>query len=31
VVYTYLAALVERTKGKKAPKAALEPAMQAGD
>ena len=31
VVYTYLAAIVERTKGKKAPKVSLEPAMQAGD
>jgi hydrophobic/amphiphilic exporter-1 (mainly G- bacteria), HAE1 family len=31
VVYTYLAAIVERTKGKKAPKVTLEPAMQAGD
>jgi HAE1 family hydrophobic/amphiphilic exporter-1 len=31
VVYTYLAAIVERTKGKKAPKVSLEPAMQAGN
>ncbi len=31
VVYTYLAAIVERTKGKKASPKALEPAMQAGD
>jgi HAE1 family hydrophobic/amphiphilic exporter-1 len=31
VVYTYLAAIVERTKGKKAPKVSMEPAMQAGD
>jgi HAE1 family hydrophobic/amphiphilic exporter-1 len=31
VVYTYLAAIVERTKGKKATKTSLEPAMQAGD
>jgi len=31
VVYTYLAAIVERSKGKKKPRTTLEPAMQAGD